>query len=971
MTARFESRRRLSRNKRGGAAERAAAVDLGHRRTLQSLLGTSGSSASAAGGAIATPARSVPELFGRRSECQALDLLLEHVRRGQSSVLVLRGESGVGKTALMSYVLDRARDVHVVQVGGVESEMELPFAGLHQLCAPMLGRLGQLPEPQRDALGVAFGLREGAAPDRFLVGLAVLTLLSEVAAEQPLVCLVDDTQWLDKASVQSLAFVARRLPAVPVAVVFAVREPSDDECELLGLPEMVVEGLENGDARRLLESAIRGRLDERVCDRIVAETRGIPLALMELPLGIAPAQLAGGFGLPGPRPLASHIERSFVQRLRSVPRETQQLLLTAAAEPTGDAALLWRAVERLGIGAEAAAPAEAAGLIKVGAQVRFRHPLVRSAAYRAADRSERQRAHLALAEATDPQLDPDRRAWHRAQAASGMDEKVADELERSADRAQGRGGVAAAAAFLERATELTPEPARRARRALAAAKAKFEAAASEAALEMLAIAELGPLDELQRAGLVRLRAQIAFARRRGSDAPCLLLGAARRLEPLDTGLARETYLEALAAVIFAGRLGSDLGTLSTAEAARAALRPHQPARATDLLLDGLATSFAEGHAAGLPSLTRALHTFRRGQGPGGDDTRWLWLACRVAPVLWDDEIWHELATRQLRFARDAGALTVLPLALTYRAGVYVHAGEFAAASALIDEADAITQATGNAPLTYAAQVLAAWRGQQTEALELIEAGVADANARGEGRAIAIGDYATAVLHNGLGQYPAALAAAQRACAYDDLGLLGWGLIELVEAAARAGQPEVAADALERLVEHTRSSGTDWGVGIEARSRALLSAGDAADSLYREAIGRLARSRITVHLARAHLLYGEWLRRENRRLDAREQLRAAHDMFGHMGADAFGERARRELQATGETARKRTTEALGTLTTHETQIARMASDGYTNPEIAAELFLSPRTVEWHLGKVFTKLDITSRRQLRTALHAGKR
>jgi DNA-binding CsgD family transcriptional regulator len=904
-------------------------------------------------------------LRGRGSECEALALLLDAVRAGQSSVLVLRGEAGCGKTALLDFVLERASGFRIARVVGVESEMEVAFAGLHQLCGPMLDRIEDLPAPQRDAMRVAFGLQNGDAPDRFLIGLAVLSLLSGLAEHQPLACLVDDAQWLDRASLQSLAFVARRVMADPVALVFAVRQPSEER-ELAGLPELTVQGLGERDARLVLASALRGRLDEQVRDRIVAETRGNPLALVQLPRGLTAAELAGGFGLPGTRAVTSRIEQSFHRQFQSLPDDTQRLLLTAAAEPIGDVTLLWRAAGRQAIGAEAAAPAVAAGLVELGARVRFSHPLVRSAVYRSASSGDRQAAHRALAEATDPDLDPDRRAWHRAQAAAQPDEAVADEMERSAARAQARGGAAAAAAFLERATELTPDPARRSVRALAAAQAELGAGAPDSVYELLAIAERGALDDLQRARLERLRAQLAFSLRRGNDAPPLLLSAANRLALLDAGLARETYLDAVGAAIFAGRLNRGGGLLEAAQAARAAPAAPQPPRSMDLLLDGLATRFTKGYAAGVPQLKRALRRFCDRDGRSEDELRWLWLACRVAADLWDDERWHELATRQVRLARDAGALDVLPIALTYRAGVCVHAGEFAAAAALIEEADAITQATGKPPLAYTSLVLAAWRGEENQTLTLIQASIEDATGRGEGRAITLAEYAAAVLYNGLGHYEAALAAAHQASEHDDLGLCGWALIELVEAGSRSGEPEMAAEGARRLGQRARASGTEWALGIAARSRALLSEGEAAETLYREAIERLIRSRIAVHLARARLLYGEWLRREHRGLDARVQLRGAHDMFSRVGADAFAERARRELLATGETVRKRVLVTIEELTFQEAQIARLAGDGLTNPEIGARLFISPRTVEWHLGKVFTKLDITSRRELRRAL-----
>jgi DNA-binding CsgD family transcriptional regulator len=896
-------------------------------------------------------------LLGRRSECETLDGLLQSVRSGQSEVLVLRGEPGIGKTALLEYVVEQASGWRVVRAAGVQSEMELPFAGLHQLCGPMLDRLGGLASPQRAALREAFGLEEGSAPDRFLVALAVLSLLADAAEERPLACVIDDAQWLDRASRQALAFVARRLLAERIAMVFAVREPSDAD-ELAGLPVLFVDGLGDHDARTVLASGIRGPLDTRVRDRILAETRGNPLALLELPRGLTPAELAGGFGLPDRAPLSGRIERSFRRRVESLPGDSRQLLLIAAAEPTGDVTLLWRAAERLGIGNDALGPSAAAGLVELGARVRFRHPLVRSAIYRAAPQPEREAAHRALAEATDPEADPDRRAWHRAHAAAGLDEEVAAELERSAGRAQGRGGLAAAAAFLERAAELTPDPIRRGARALAAAQSKLDAGAPEAAEALLATAQLTPLDEVQRARLERLRAQIAFALRRGSDAPPLLLDAAVRLVPLDARLARETCLEALAAGIFSGQLANRRDVLRVVRGAPAS---HPPA-ADDLLLDGLASWATEGYAASVPQLREALHAFRDGDSA----TRWLWLACRVAADLWEYAAWDELASRAVRLAREAGALSVLPLAASYRAGVHLHAGEYEAASALMDESSAVTAATRGAQLFATRPLLAAYRGQESEALVLIEAAERDAAASGRGTALSMIGCASAVLFNGLGRYEEAFAAAERACMHDELSLYAMALVELVEAAARSDRPQVAATALERLAARTTASGTDWALGLEARSRALLSSGSSAEAFYREAVERLTGARVAPHLARAQLVYGEWLRREQRRVDAREQLRAAHDTFVHIGAQAFAQRAGRELSATGETVPRLTVETRDRLTPQEALIARLAGDGRTNPEIGAELFISPRTAEYHLHKVFAKLGIRSRKELRAAL-----
>ncbi len=832
--------------------------------------------------------------------------------------MVLRGEPGVGKTALLEYVARNASGCRLARAAGVEWEMELAFSGLHQLCGPMLDHLGNLPGPQREALGTAFGLNHGPSPDRFLVGLAVLGLLAEVAEERPLVCVVDDAQWVDRASMQVLAFVARRLLAESVAFIFALREPGTG-VDLHGLPLLVVDGLSDSDARVLLESVIPGRLDEQVRDRIIAETRGNPLALLELPRGLTAVELAGGFQRPDARPLENRIEQSFVRRVESLPVQTQRLLLAAAAEPLGDVTLLRRAAEGLGIDSDAATPAEAAGLIELGARVRFHHPLVRSAAYRVGGPSERQAVHRALAEATDPVANPDRRAWHRAQAARGLDEAVASELERSADRARSRGGIAAAAAFLERAAELTPDPARRGARALAAAHAMFQAAAPDKADRLVAMAELDLLDELQRARVARLRAQIAFARRRGKDAPAMLLEAARALQGLDDGLARETYLEAFGAALFAGRLGGQDRVRDVAEAARTAPPGPEPARPIDLLLDGMAArrleriadaSISEASRAGLATLQRALHALRRENPRTKDDImRLLGLSPTAQSMatheLWDFDAWEELSTRSVRLARDAGALGVLPVLLTYLAGIHIYAGEFASAATVIEEAETITAATGNVSMPYARLFLAGWRGEETEALELIEAAVDDAMARGEGRVFTITGHVTAVLYNGLGRYPAALDGARRVCEHDEFGYFGWSLAELVEAGVRSGAIDEAAAALPVLEGRTRASGTDWALGVLARSKALLCDDHAAEPLYREAIERLERTRVLVHLARAHLVYGEWLRRQNRRRDGREHLRTAYEAFCGMGADAFAERARGELLATGETVAKRT------------------------------------------------------------------
>jgi DNA-binding CsgD family transcriptional regulator len=923
-------------------------------RRVNGTLGPTGSSGSG----------KLPSLYGRRGECAVLDELLDQVRGGRGTVLVLRGEAGVGKTALLEYVAGRAGGCRLARVTGVQSEMELAFAGLHQLCAPMLSRAERLPVPQREALRTALGLAEGPPPDRLLVGLAVLSLVCVVAAERPLVCVIDDGQWLDRASAQALGIVARRLAADPVGLVVAARVPGED---LAGLRELTVAGLPGADARALLSSALAGPLDAQVAGLIVAETGGNPLALLELPRGLTPVQLAGGFGLPFAAPPPGRVEGSFARQLEALPEATRRLLLVAAADPSGDPVLVRRAAGRLGIAAQAAGPAVEAGLLEFRAHVWFRHPLARSAAYRSASVQDRQAVHRALAEVTDPRIDPDRRAWHRARAAAGPDEQVAAELEGSAGRAQARGGLAAAAAFLERAAVLTADPARRTGRALAAAQASLQAGASGQVLELLVTAEAGPLDELQSARVDLLRGQAAFVSGRGSDAPPLLFKAARRLEPLDLGLAREAYLSAWMAALSAGRLAGAGDLLEVCRAARALPAPAGPPRPADLILDGLALLVTDGPAAAAPALRHVVSAFA---GPGmsaAQRLRWGWFAQAAASALWDDDAWRVMLGRQVRLARDAGALDQLPVMLGALGTAAARGGDFAAAASLIAEADAACQATGSRAAPSAALLLASLRGDQAEAAPLIQAAIAQATAGGQGIAVAHAHWAAAILANGLARYDEALAAARHASQDPfTLHISMRALPELIEAAARTGNTEAAAGALEQLADTTQAGGTDVGLGLEARCRALLTGGAAADELYREAIGRLGRTRLRPELARAHLVYGEWLRRQGRRVDARGQLRTAHGMFTAIGMEAFAERARRELTATGERVRKRSVETRDRLTAQEEQIARLARDSRTNSDIGAQLFLSARTVEWHLGKVFAKLGIGSRRELHAAL-----
>ncbi|MFB1295761.1 AAA family ATPase [Mycobacterium sp. pW049] len=895
-------------------------------------------------------------LLGRDAERDAIDRLLAETSAGRSGVLVVRGEAGIGKSALLQHARDSALSsgIRAESVVGVEAETQFAFAGLHQLCAPMLDPAETLPDPQRTALDVALGRQAGPAPDRFLVGLAVLNLLAE---QGPMLCLVDDAQWLDLASAQVLAFVARRVQAERLILIFAVRDPHEDSPEpLAGLPELHLHGLRDADARALLSTAVSAPLDEGVRDRIIAEARGNPLALLELPTSV---QLAGGFGLPGAVSVPRQIEDNFQRRSNSLPAQTRELLLVAASEPTGDAALLWRAADLLGIEREAAAPAESAGLLEIDTRVRFRHPLVRSAVYRAAAAPEHRRVHCALAAATDARTDPDRRAWHRAQSVLGTDEDAAADLERSADRALARGGFCAAAAFLRRATELTPDPARRARRALDAANAEHSAGAPEVALALLESVDEVRLDALHRARLALLRAQIAFHLTQGGEVPRMLLGAAQMLAPLDPSLARQTYLQAFDAATITGGSGDEAGLSEIAEAVRAAPAPTGAPGPADLLLSGLVAVHTKGFESGVPILRGALEAFRE-QAFTVDVVRtadagtWLSLAARTSLALFEDELAIVLADRNVQQAREAGALATLPTALIVSAFTRIYTGELPHAAELADEAAAISQVSGAKPLNYAHTYLNAWRGIDADT-------AAPEHSRGIEATVSL--CAMAVLHNGRGNYPKAQEAALRAAESYEPGIRGLALHELIEAATRAGDLESASCAMEELDVRAQASGTEWALGVAARSRALTSTGAKAEELYREAIERLRKCRMEVFLARTHLVFGEWLRREGRRGDAREELRTAHTRLSDMGAEPFAIRAARELGATGEHARKRTTHPGDTLTAQEQTIARLVATGATSREVGEQLFLSPRTIEAHLRNIFRKLGITSRRQLR--------
>jgi DNA-binding CsgD family transcriptional regulator len=901
-------------------------------------------------------------LVGRTAECARLEQELQKARGGNAAILVLRGRQGLGKTALLDHAVSRASGYRVIRTRAVASETQLPYAALQVLCAQLLDDVGQLPSVQRDALATAMGQLRGSDPDRFLLGLATLNLLAGAAGSQPLLCIIDDAQWLDQPSAQALAFVARRLESKPVVLLFATRNQADVGT-LHGLPELRLQGLPDVDTRLLLARSFPGPIDPIVADRIVEETRGNPLALLELTRAASPAEMAGGFGLSPSRDLSPQIGEELLQRVVALPPQSRQMLLAAAAEPLGDPRLLWRAAAELQLPRTAAGPLRSEGLLSLAPRVVFRCPLLRFAVHQLATDEERRDVHFALALATDPARDPDHHVWHLAHAADGPDEGLASELERLAPVARRRGGLPAAAAFLEQATVLTPHPGRVADRAIAAAEAKRAAGADHDATRLLSTAEMYLLDDQRQGRVQRQRAHISS----GSN-PDILVEAARRMQAVRPDLARTTYLEALAAAMAAGRLQPAGRSAEIAEAALMAPPTSQPT-ASDRLLDGLATRLTRGREESRKPLADALEAFRT-TDLSDRDTPWVGLASRVAADLWDDDAWDAFSRRAVQHAKDSGSIAHLSAALDRHAVAEVHFGGFSAASHLLAEIRAVGSTTGTGRVPHASMLITAWCGRGEQAIRRLEAARRDALSCNDGLALTMGALSAAVLFAGQGRYDEALQSAREAAedtgGPDEFEYRSWALAELVEAAARTGDLGEASLALRRLEERTVGNASQWALGTRALLRALISGDDEAERWYRQAVDRLARCNVRTQLARAQLLYGEWLRRRGRRSDARGPLRAAMNLLTTMGAAAFTERAHRELLATGERVQARSVVASRQLTPQEIRIAAMARDGLSNPAIGARIFVSPRTVEYHLGKVFAKLGISGRGELHLVL-----
>jgi DNA-binding CsgD family transcriptional regulator len=923
-------------------------------------------------GADSAPFRfGTQDLVGRSDERRLLASLLSSGGAGQAQSLVLRGEPGIGKSALIQDLVERADGWQVCQVVGVESEMELSYSGLQQLFGSVSASTAGLPTPHHAALEKVFGRLRGEPPDRFMVALAALELAGRVSEQKPLLWIVDDAQWVDRSTLQAVGFVARRVHHERMVVLIGARD-YDDDGDLAGVTELRLAGLDPQDAARLFP-AVLGPTDPAVRDRILAEARGNPLALIELPRSWTTAELAAELSESGHVPLARHLELGFTTRLRQLPADTQTLLTLAAAEPTGDPGLLWSAAQLLGLDWRAAAPAEAADLIEFGRRVQFRHPLVRAAAYRSAPLQVRLEAHGALAQVTDGQRDADNRAWHRACSTVAHDETIAVELEQSAERARARGGLLGAAALLERAAALTPESARRADRTLVAASTKRDAGALNASVRLLDSIDEGHRSGRRAALIQRLRGRVAFDQGHAHEASPLLKESARLLEGFDPALARDTHLEALAAAVWAGGHDGPALIRQAAVTASDAPRGEGPERTSDVLLDAMVLRATEGYEAAAATLTRALAAVRDDEVGTDDVGSLLWLAGnRVAGILaieaWDFSTGLALAERQVNVTREAGALVQLQFALNFLANYVALSGDLRRASELVEEESRIADMTLVGSVGQSRLLLSAFRGDAVTAVPLLESWIESATTNGQGRTVAFVHYLSAVLLNGLGQYGEALDHARRVVDWDALGYQTIAVTEFAEAASRQGEEAALVELSAWMTARAAATPTPWALGT-ASLVAALEAGDDddADRLYRDGLAHVSRSPVKTTLARSHLLYGEWLRRKGRRRDAGEHLGAAHDAFTAMGMVAFADRARRELSAT---TRRRVRRYVDTpsrrFTSQEWQIAQLTQRGFSNREIGSRLFLSPRTVEWHLRNVFAKVGVSTRRQLRDSV-----
>jgi DNA-binding CsgD family transcriptional regulator len=913
------------------------------------------------------PARTRTALLDREHERKVLDDLVTAVQEGLGRTVVLYGEAGMGKTRLLEHMVASAPNLRSVSIAGVEAERDLGFAGLHRLLRPFLGRRSRLPKPQRDALGSAFGLQLETPADRFLVGLACLTLLADIAAEEGLVCVIDDAQWMDEESLGVLAFVARRLSADRIALVFGLRDREAPSGSLAGLPAIPIGGLPDHAALELLSTRVGADIDTELAQRIVVETSGCPLALLELASELSDEQLRGGRTVSEPLPIGKRLEDHFLRQVEALDDAAQTFLLVAAAETSGDASLVRRVAADMGSDGLAEDAAVASGLLDTARGIKFRHPLVRSAIYGGAPLDLRRSVHNALAANIDPGVDPDRRAQHLAGAARGPDEALANELEEAAHRAGQRGGYSAESSFLLQAAQLTPDPQRQSARLLRAAVAALNAGLPHRGEALLEQARPGLTDPLLAAEAMRLDGRLRVPLAQPPTAPGLLLAAARAFVPLDRSRARETLLEAVDAALVSQHF--TVGTSLTEIAQVALATPAEgssPQTVAGLLLDGAASLWGSSYGAAAPVLRQALGTLESDSVRPEDITSFFMLPTIVANELWDDEAYGRWVRRVEHIARDEGALLALQVSLLSLAKHATRAGRFAEAEAHYDDAVEITRAMGGFTDFYEWLKcdLYAWRGQEAETLQTAAILTGASNAIGSAVPVELAQVALATLALSSGRYADALEAVNPildanaprwACQVFSLG---------VEAGIRAEDHAVADHCLAQLEERAPAAGTPWGLGQLARARALAQEADNAEEFFVEAVSYFEKTSVATDLAHTHLLYGEWLRRENRRQDARSELKVAYDKFSAMGAEGFARRAQIELEATGEKVRRRSVETQSDLTAQEAQVARLAATGATNPEIAARLFISANTVDYHLRKVFRKLGITSRRQLST-------